>query len=112
MYDSTCICQCGCGKIIKSKAKRRFHMGHGAAYFRMLDEKRAIKTEHFWSQHSIAMILYKKDGCCLCSSNELLRIHPIGDIDDMSESNWVTVCAKCKGMYKFKTYLKKRRVNQ
>lgn len=111
MYDSTSICQCGCEKIIKSKAKRRFYSGHGPAYFRMLDEKRAIKIEHFWKQCGKALSLYKKDECCLCSSNVLLRIHNIESIDIMTPDNWVTVCAKCRGMYKFKMYLKKRRDN-
>ncbi len=109
MWDSTCICPCGCGTILNARGHRIFVMGHRAIWERQIEAKRAIKVEHFWKQHGIALTLYMKDKCCLCSSNDLLRVHPLGSIDIMTPENWVTVCAKCKGMYKFKMYLKDRR---
>lgn len=109
MYDSTSICQCGCGTILNARGHRTFVMGHKAIWERQMEAKKATWTAHFWKQHGKALSLYKKETCCICDSNELLRIHPIGSIDDMSESNWVTVCAKCKRVYRFKMYIKRAR---
>lgn len=114
ILDSTAIlCLCGCGKFIEIQTYHKYRgipkyiLGHYVRVNLIKDAKVKAKERerwqtHFWKQHGIALGLYGKSNCVVCGKSEdelefSLRIHPLGDINDMHESNWVSCCSECKG---------------